>query len=961
MDTKTFLGAVLGDAGNYCVWARRLSDGRKVQKFYETIDAALHAATSLDEDGYDAYFALGTFERAGSRKADNVQQMRSFFLDLDCGQEKFDNGEGYLTQADALTDLRGLCKRLKLPRPTLVNSGRGIHVYWPLTEPVSRETWVPVAEQFKALCQREGLIIDAAVPADAARILRVPGTHNYKDAPPKAVHLVGAAATPVTFDAFRDLLGAENAEKEQTYTPSTKNAVRDQDALMQALAGSYTSRFRTILMKTTEGKGCAQLHEVVVNQANISEPLWRAGLSIAKFCVDGGTAIHKISNKHPKYTPDATEEKAALIKGPYLCARFDEFRPGVCTNCMHWNKIKSPISLGREVMEAEAEDNIVVQKPMDIPNAKPIEYTIPKYPSPYFRGKNGGIFLHQKGGEDDDEPRDKLIYHNDLYVVRRLRDPDLGEALVMRLHLPRDGVREFTLPLTAVGSKDDFRKHLAMQGVTALNVSELMGYTMRWVSELQFKAEATEARRQFGWTDDKGTSFAVGNMEIFKDRVEINSPSTATAQYFPYFAPKGTFEGWKQTMEFFNRPGCEVHQFMFGISLGAPLMQFQAINAAAFHIYSKHSGLGKTTSMLAGASVWGAPDLIMLQENDTHNSRMNRAEVYKNLPVYMDEMTNTKAAELSDWAYQLPNGQQRNRMSGKHNVERTRGKLWKELFGSTGNASLIERISTYKRMPEAEAQRILEHNVSRVIFNSKEETDEFSNAIKEHYGHAGVVYIQYLLNNLEAAKELANVNQRKIDAAAGLTAENRFWSALASRVITGLMLGKRAGLINWEIAPIAQWVVKVLKAAKAMTKEMANESNFLLTDYLAENYNNILRIKSTDDARKQNTGLDHLIHPEAVPRMNFVARYEYDVKKLYLLPKPLKEWCVKQQINYAGLLDTLREAPTNLKREKMRLSRGTHMNLPPADVLTIDCSSFMHDEAEQSMATTAALLEKQAT
>lgn len=956
MDTKAFLETVLGDAGSYCIWANRISDGRKVQKFYDTIEAAIHAAQSLDEDGYDAYFALGTFETAGSRKADNVQQMRSFFLDLDCGQAKFESGEGYLTQSDALADLRRFCKDHNLPRPTLVNSGRGIHVYWPLTEPVSRETWQPVAEQFKALCQREDLIIDAAVPADAARILRVPGTHNYKDNPPKEVSMVGAPGAAVEFDVFKDLIGVTDG----VLTAPKKYVPREQDAVMQALSGSYTSRFRTIMMKTVEGKGCAQLQEVVTNQAGVSEPLWRAGLSIARFCVDGDRAIHKISDKHPEYSSDATEQKASLIKGPYLCERFDEYRPGVCPNCMHWGKIKSPISLGREILEAEESDNIVVQKPVDIPNAPAMEFVIPKYPHPYFRGKTGGIFTRGRQSEDDEEPKDKLVYHNDLYVVKRLKDPDMGEAVVMRLHLPRDGVREFTLPLTAVGSKEDFRKHLAMQGVTVINVAELMDYTMRWVNELQFKTEAAEARRQFGWSDDKGTSFLVGNMEIFKDRIEINSPSTATAQYFPYFTSRGSLEEWKQTMEFFNRPGLELHQFMFGMSFGAPLMHFQSINAAAFHIYSKHSGLGKTTSMLAGASVWGDPELLMLQENDTHYSRMNRAEVYRNLPVYMDEMTNTKAQDLSDWAYQLSSGMQRNRMSGKANVERVRGKPWKTLFGSTGNASLIERISTYKRMPEAEAQRVLEYKVSRVYFNGKEETDNFSNAIKNHYGHAGRVYIQYLLNNLEAAKELANVNQKKIDAAAELTAENRFWSALVSRTLTGLMIAKRAGLINWEIAPVAQWIIKVLKDAKDASKEMASETNSLLTDYLAENYNNILRIKSTDDARKNNTGLEHLIHPEAVPRANFVARYEYDVKKLYLLPRPLKDWCVKHQVNYSGLVETLKAEPTNLKKEKMRLSRGTHMNLPPADVLTIDCSSFMTDETEQSMATTAALLEKSA-
>ncbi|MBV5345195.1 MAG: hypothetical protein JZU63_06530 [Rhodoferax sp.] len=137
--------------------------------------------------------------------------------------------------------------------------------------------------------------------------------------------------------------------------------------------------------------------------------------------------------------------------------------------------------------------------------ATPIRYTIPKYPHPYFRGKSGGVFKHSKNAENED--KDTLVYFNDLYVIRRVTDPEAGESLVMRLHLPKDGVREFTLPLTAVGTKDEFRKHLASQGVAVLNVQELMEYTMRWVNELQFNSEADEACRQFGWKDDKHESF----------------------------------------------------------------------------------------------------------------------------------------------------------------------------------------------------------------------------------------------------------------------------------------------------------------------------------------------------------------------------------------------------------------------------------------------------------------------
>ena len=39
------------------------------------------------------------------------------------------------------------------------------------------------------------------------------------------------------------------------------------------------------------------------------------------------------------------------------------------------------------------------------------------------------------------------MYENDFYVVKRMHDPVAGEVLWMRLHLPKDGVREFSVPL----------------------------------------------------------------------------------------------------------------------------------------------------------------------------------------------------------------------------------------------------------------------------------------------------------------------------------------------------------------------------------------------------------------------------------------------------------------------------------------------------------------------------------
>jgi len=933
METRIFLERALGSDGYYCVFAFRTADDRRIQKFYDSVDAVIEAAQDLDGEGFDAYFALATFEEPNSRKVDNVKQLKAMFLDLDCGPSK-----DYISQEEAIKALRGFCRQFSLPKPLLVNSGRGVHVYWFLKESVSLVEWLPVAERLKKLCTDNNLLADPAVTADAARVLRIPFTHNYKTNPPSPVNFFGMSMPDrVDFDQFAELLGDDPIP-----VPKMLAEPMGSNAVMDALIGNKENEFKTILIKTQAGKGCDQLKHLITNQAETSEPLWRAGLSIAKFCIDGDKAAHAISKHHPEYTPQATAKKMDLIKGPYTCAKFDEFNPDVCVNCPNWGKIKSPIVLGQKVKEATEEDNIVEAPAVALPSAPVNQFLIPTYPRPYFRGANGGVYVRTTNADGDID--EKSIYHNDLYVVRRLRDIEIGEAIVMRLHLPRDGVREFTIPLTAVTSREEFRKNMSMQGVAVTKIDELMQYTTTWVNELQANSVADEAHRQFGWSDEDCSSFVLGNQEIFSDRVEFNPPSTQTAGLFPAFEPRGSLEGWQQTAEFYNREGFELHQFVIGTAFGSALMQFSPIHCAGLHLYSKESGVGKTTAMAAAVSVWGKPDDLIIHERDTYNTKMNRGEIYHNLPLYMDELTNTHGKELSNLAYQLTGGRQRGRMSSGSNTERHRGESWRLLAVTTGNTSIWERISITKSMPKAEAQRILECRVKAMQFETKEETDKFSAAIQSNYGHAGIPFVQYIMKNISGVKNLCAEVQSRVDQQANLTAENRFWSAGVSMTLAGLIIAKKVGLVNYDINKVFQWAVDLLEENKRNVNDMGASIEETLNDYIHEHWGNVLWIKSTDDLRKQNeNGLDSLIVPEVLPRGKLVARYETDLKKAYLIPKPLKAWCGEQQINYSAFVSDLK-SKLGARKTKMRLSKGTHMNLPPTDVIVVDCNIGLDNE-----------------
>ena len=902
METKEFLEKVLGD-GYYSVLG--LGD-KKVQSFHATIDDVIEKANELDTEGINAYFGLATFETNKDRRVTNVKSLSSFYLDLDCGV-----GKEYTNQNEAFLDLKRFVKATGLPRPMLINSGYGIHVYWVLTESVSYADWLPVAQGLKNMCIRHNLSADNGVTADAARVLRVPGTHNHKRGTQKPVMFLGTGEFhDVEFDEFSRLVGAEGIS-----IPTKVD--NEENEFKKAIIENSENSFKVILDKTIKGVGCEQIKNIMENQQDISEPLWRAGLSIAKFCNDADKAVHKMSERHPEYNQYLTEEKADLIKGPYTCAKFAEEDSITCSACPHWDKIASPIVLGKGIKKA------------------PVSKDIPLYPEPYFRGANGGVYMRFK--DKDGNIEDKVIYQNDLYVVKRIMDVEVGEAIVMRLHLPQDGIREFTVPLTSVTSKEELRKQLSMHGIAVLRMDDIMAYTTTWVTQLQAKSVAEEARRQFGWTDDDCGGFVLGNEEITINETKFNPPSTPTASLFPSFEPKGTLEDWKDTVNFYNRDNFELHQFVLGTSFGSPLMKFSPINCAALHIYSKESGVGKTTAMIAGASVWGSPEDLIMHERDTYNTKMNRGEIYHNLPMYMDELTNTSGKELSNLAYQLTGGRQRGRMSASSNVERHRGEAWKLLAVTTGNTSMVERISIIKAMPKAEAQRILECRVSRMQFDTKEETDVFSTCLQNNYGHAGKVYIKHVMENLDEVQKLIRQVQEKVDAKANLTAENRYWSVLVACTLTGIILAKRCGLVQYDTKKLFQWAVERLKENKRQVEDMSISVEETLNDYIHEHWSNVLWIKSTEDLRKQEGDIANLVIPEALPRGKLVARYETDLKRAFLVPKPLKAWCGEHQINYNSFLQDL-TTKLGATKVKMRLSRGTHMNLPPTWVIQVDCA-----------------------
>ncbi|CAB4190271.1 Domain of unknown function DUF927 [uncultured Caudovirales phage] len=908
-----------------------IKDKAVVQKFTQDREEVDVIAAEFMAQERNVFFGVAKYNEAGSRKKDNVKALKAFWLDIDCGEakarvdEKTGRSDGYIDQPTALGELKRFCKLVGLPKPILVNSGRGVHVYWALTEEITREQWEPVADRLRELCNTNELYVDPAV-FEVARVLRIPGTLNFKDDPATEVTVLSEGA-PVEFGKFKAILGVQD-EAPSLVTPPE----REISEFAKASQENINKSFAKIMRRSESGNGCQQLWDCYENRATLSESRWFNALSVAKFCTDKDTAIHTLSKGYPDYAPDKTEQKIQHIGGPQGCKEFEKNNAGGCKGCQFKGKITGPIMLGKELAEATDADNTLVEDTNDGTQGK--TYTIPKYPKPYARGVKGGIYLVKK----DEEAEPVLVYHNDLYVVKRMVDPQEGDVVVMRLHTPCDGIREFTVSNKIVMKRDELGGVLAARGVVcpSKQFTMVIDYVIASINNMQNRGKAEQMRLQFGWADND-SKFIIGDREISADGTYHSPPSSVTKKLAEWMVPTGSLDKWKEVFNLYGRPGLEPNAFAALSAFGSPLLKFLGQSGVIINLINSRSGTGKTTALHMSNSVYGHPRLLCAVKADTLNAKIMRLGLMNNLPFAVDELTNMSAADFSELAYCMSQGRGKDRLKQSTNEMRLNLTSWACVSPCSSNASFYEKMSLGKRNPDGEMMRLIEYKVDYSdAIDPVVAKQMFDHQLIENYGHAGLIYAEWLVKNLEEAKSILLATQAKIDRELKLTQRERIWSAALAANITGGRIAKRLGLIDWDMKAIYLWATNMLADMRDDVAPPISNVSAVIAEFLNRHMQNYVVVKSELDGR---TGFEPL--PTLEPKGELMVRQEPDTNKMFISIKPFKEDCVKYQINYKETIKELKAKGIMLKMENKRLSKGMQIVTPSVYCMTLD---MLHPE-----------------
>jgi hypothetical protein len=906
MTPLEFLAVVLPspDNGLYC--AAELTTKKKEHTFVQKIEDIEPTVGKWVKQNKDIYFALSTFEQSGKRTADNARHIRSLFIDMD----------GYETKKAAALALDGFLAKTGidlLGSPYIVNSGGGLHCYWPFTEDVSVDEWKPVAENFKRLCKQEALSIDMTVTADAARVLRIPETFNNKAkyATPRPVRIL---AEGDTFD-FHDLANHIESQLKNAPPPIPPKGKTDLalpgkrpemalSATTVKLFENSVTKFKHIYKKTKDGVGCDQLRYYVENATEDGmEPLWRGWLSIAQKCEDGEKAAVWLSDLHP-YPHERMHQKLAEIKGPYPCVKFDSENPGICDGCPHRGKITNPLALGRETAVTTAETTINVENG----NQQLIR---PEPPRGYAYGIRGGVFMEKEDTDANGQvtKRQIMLLPYDMFPVDILNHN--GEHLVHMLAVRDYKVQAVSFPQKAVVSKDETVKALAQQNVLATfgsgNDKNLYDYVRACVEKMSSEKKPIEVPDHCGWQPND--TFVWGGKIYSPNKEAIEVPMPGLENITMNSKPAGTLDNWRKFIDLLVRRKLWDHLAIILVGAGSPLMRFTKLHGLTVHCASTDSGTGKSLALEGAASIWGHPTHYRTGAGTSPVAMQQRLGLLHSNPLITDEITSKNRDEF-EWfpafLLSMTEGRGKERMESGANKERLNLSTWAAMAIMSSNTHAVDYLTgTRKHASEGELRRLLEYIMDEKLEWSADEI-EIIKSLSSNYAVAGVVLAQYMVDNIEMVDALVLQTVRQMYTEYKAPNDERFWMAGVGCAIAAgiLMNNEHAGIAEFPLLEIIESFRKRINHQRGSIKGSYRSAEDVLNAFVQEYQGKFVVVRYGEKAGPLAHLGDGSMVDKNTTRAEVMGRVEHGVTAghvdFFIEERMLKSFCSNMSFGYAN-------------------------------------------------------------
>lgn len=572
---------------------------------------------------------------------------------------------------------------------------------------------------------------------------------------------------------------------------------------------------------------------------------------------------------------------------------------------------------------------------------------IPEMATPKARVSADGIRIRKI---TDDGPVWAIAWEEPIYPVMMYRVRDTRGAIdtvyVLRRHTldaetkHPNGYHDIEVRGEALVSDQTFANTLAARGVLLTsaerkNVCAAMIDLVRH-AERCHALRSVDASNQLGWSKDRNTFLLGGKLYFASGEVLEYTPFGKAASASEYTQPVGDLNVWKQAAAIYNRKGMEWAQAIMAAGFASPIMCMGAMEKAATLFVTGDASAGKSAAAELAVSIFGNPQELRSNQDDTYLSRIEKLGIWKNIAVSFDEMTNMSPRDASQLAYQITQGRGKDRMSSDGTRLITNDTRWSCLPVLTANDSIYNALAQYSNDPTPQMIRILEvkakshkslYSAEEMVANSR-----LLNKRETNYGVAGDVYMRYVVANQDAVQQAIEQFTNLFRARTGLTNEHRFWVYMCARMITGLWIARELGLVNYDLESFIQYLCELVQQAKRTVQSFAWQPSQALEQFLAEHIGNRIvvtasrRPKGMTDNPKlgEENDLGYVVTAPVGGR-EVMLRYELDEEILYISTAAFKQWCGEQRYPYIEVMQTITQSytPVTDKNYRTDLGRGT--------------------------------------
>lgn len=323
----------------------------------------------------------------------------------------------------------------------------------------------------------------------------------------------------------------------------------------------------------------------------------------------------------------------------------------------------------------------------------------------------------------------EIVCRTPIIITRRLTSLETGEEKI-EIAFKRD--KRWTTAVFLRSTLFQSKSIVALADLGCTITSENAKCVVAFLGALEAEnidiIDKADSTRTFGW--QPGNRFLPGLANDVVLDIEPSQRALAAA-----YSKHGTMEEWVSLMR--SHRVRDRFRFILAASFATPLLKI--LQQRIFFVYNwGGSKGGKTAALKASLSVWGEPEKLMVNFNATQVALERMAAFYCDLPLGIDErqLAGNNQGSLEKIVYMIASGTGRARGSKGGGLQHT--STWRTIALATGEEPLSTDTSQ-----TGVATRVIE--VYGGPFDNEKEASRMHQAVAGCYGHAGIKFVQRIL------------------------------------------------------------------------------------------------------------------------------------------------------------------------------------------------------------------------